>query len=618
MKELENLNTSDLQKAYLVIQNKIKEIEGSGKFVEDEYGNLLQKRIYLSQKLNKVDEIILDTVRREKYPSREEYILHNNIKIILEQKNLFLHNSQTVVSTIHAKKYFYFSDRGASSDFLKRLGESFIREQLEKITNKEKFDFITLEHPSLSIPLSHHILYYNDEKKLDLQTLKDGIAHVIEDIEKRKLSNISFFGLGFYYVLTAEENDRPEIASTIASEVAETIVSYFENKTNSSVKTIYFGFVNNKTMNTFDKAFYKWTSLSRQGLYILGELTRIQKNLIETNHTTDNKFKEVLKDISYSLSDKSIILLLGETGVGKSYIAKKLHENSPRSSKPFLSINCAILKSERAESSLFGHVKGAFTGATNETKGAIEKNNTGTLFLDEIGALDLDVQKMLLTFLDEGYFYRMGDYENEIKSDVKIILGTNSNLEELVASRQFAPDLYERISQRVFEIPPLRERRGDIENLVNHFVEDLNQVKKYPMEIKEAIPILSSYNWYGNIRELRFYIEKLYNKCQSQALNNISKRMVLDNPPRENPLLSDSDRLLEKQLSHLMDRWNSNNGRLLKDILEPIIAKLYLDKKLPVVSSSKFLGIVGSKGTNSPLRIQSAKYPEAMKKLKQL
>ncbi len=620
MKEFEELNEADLLKAYEIINSKITQIERSDKFLEKEYESLLQKRIFLNQKLNKVDEVILDAVRREKYPSREEYRLHNNVNVILEQKNLFLKNSETVVSTIHAEKHFFYSERGSSSDFLKRLGILFTREQLDNVSDRKAGDFITLKHPKLSTPLSHHILYYNDEKKLNLEILKMGIIHVLNDIEKRKLSNISFFGLGFYYVLTADESDRASIASQIANEVAETIVTYFADKTSSSVKSIYFGFVNNKTMNTFDKAFFKWSSLAKQEIYIQKELSRVQKNIITKNNTNDEKFKEILQQISYSINDKSSIVLLGETGVGKSYIAKLLHENSNRSTKPFQTQNCAMLMSERAEAALFGHVKGSYTGATSNGTGIIKEADGGFLFLDEIGTLDLKVQKMLLTFLDSGYFYRLGDYTNKIHSNVKIIFGTNSDLEDLVATHHFAHDLYERIHQRVFNIPALRNRREDIKIIVELFLETLNIINEYPMRIeKRGMEKLSSFNWYGNIRELKFYLERVYNNCKHQKISKITIDIIKKDPPRNKPLLKGDYYQFEKLLKHFMGKWNINNGKFLKEIIEPIAAKVYKDDlKLSATNSSTFLGLTGSKGKISPLTKQYSKYEKAISILKNL
>ncbi|MBL1214206.1 MAG: sigma 54-interacting transcriptional regulator [Ignavibacteriae bacterium] len=620
MKEFERLNETELQKAYEVINNKILQLEEIDKFDEKEYESFLQKRIYLNQKLNRVDELIHEATRREKYPAREEYKINKNIKIVLEHKNLFSHKSDTLVSTIHAEKYFFYSDRGSSFDLLNRLGESFLKDRQSEIGFKKAGDIIRIEHPQISTPMSYHILYYNDEKKLNLSDLNVGIIKVLDDVEKRNLSNISFFGLGFYYVLTSDEVNRPRIAEEIANEVAETIITYYRDKSLSSVNTIYFGFVNNKTMNTFDKAFFKWTSLAKQDIYIQKELSRVQKNLISKNNTINLKFHTILKEISYSLNDRSTIVLLGESGIGKTHIAEIIHKNSNRSSKPFISQNCALLRSETAHSILFGWKKGSFTGAIADGIGFIQKAEGGILFLDEVGTLELDVQKMLLTYLDKGIFYSFGDSENSVETDVKIIFGTNSNLEEQVSNNQFAEDLYERIHQRVFDIPPLRERREDVKILVDHFIKNLININKYPMEITPAvIEKLSLFNWPGNIRQLKFYIEKIYNEARHKNISEITNDLINNDPPRNEAISKQQYSHLENQLKYFLGKWKDENGRFLKDIIEPIVAKIYLeDLQIPVTRSSKFLGLTGSQGKDSILYKRLAKYKEAINNLKKL
>lgn len=184
---------------------------------------------------------------------------------------------------------------------------------------------------------------------------------------------------------------------------------------------------------------------------------------------------------------------------------------------------------------------------------------------------------------------------------------------------KFAHDFYERIHHWVFTIPPLRERRGDIKILLDLFMEKMIEANKYPMEIEsEAEELLSTYNWYGNVRQLKLYIEKLYIKCKGENTNKITTKTIKADPPRNTPITSGNDQQLENLLKYFISKWDKKKGKLIRDVLEPIAAKIYIDGKLPVSDSSKFLGLTGSKGENSPLHTKCSEYNEAIKKLKNL
>ncbi len=209
-------------------------------------------------------------------------------------------------------------------------------------------------------------------------------------------------------------------------------------------------------------------------------------------------------------SEDTTILLEGESGTGKEVFAKYIHQISPRSNKVFIPINCAAIPKELAESELFGHEKGAFTGASNKTKmGKFELANGGTILLDEIGELTLDIQVKLLRVLQEKKFYRVGG-EREISVDVRILAATNKNLEEEVAKGNFREDLFYRLNVARVEIPSLRERKSDIPLLAYSFMKQY--ALKFNKQIKgiddEALEILQSYHWKGNIRELKNAMER--------------------------------------------------------------------------------------------------------------
>ncbi len=206
----------------------------------------------------------------------------------------------------------------------------------------------------------------------------------------------------------------------------------------------------------------------------------------------------------------STVLITGESGTGKELIAKLIHYNSYRSDKNFVPLNCAAIPKDLLESELFGHEKGAFTGAVNARIGRFELASGGTLFLDEIGELDPTLQVKLLRVLQEREFERIGSTKT-IKVDVRILAATNRNLEGLTNEGKFREDLYYRLNVIPLHIPPLRERKEDIPLLIDHFLHKHAGTKKRqpPIISKELISILMRYTWPGNVRELENLIERL-------------------------------------------------------------------------------------------------------------
>jgi|GEM_PF-876329 len=203
------------------------------------------------------------------------------------------------------------------------------------------------------------------------------------------------------------------------------------------------------------------------------------------------------------------VLILGETGTGKELLAHAIHNRSPRAKRSLVKVNCAALPADLIESELFGHEKGAFTGATSKRTGRFEIANSGTIFLDEVGELPLDLQTKLLRVLQEGEFEPVGS-NRTVHVSVRVIAATNRNLEEAVRQGEFRSDLYYRLSIFPITLPPLRERRKDVPILVKHFVNEIN--RKFSKQIdtvpKEAMTALQNYPWPGNIRELRNVIER--------------------------------------------------------------------------------------------------------------
>ena len=202
-------------------------------------------------------------------------------------------------------------------------------------------------------------------------------------------------------------------------------------------------------------------------------------------------------------------MILGETGTGKELVARSLHEKSRRADRAFIPVNCGALPENLVESELFGHRKGAFTGADTNRKGLFEVANGGTLFLDEVGELDKGVQVKLLRFLESGEIRRVGENE-PFRVDVRVLCATNRDLREMVANEQFREDLFFRLNTFEIYLPPLRERRGDIAALATHLL--VRQASRRGMTesaiVPESIDVLMAHDWPGNIRELANMIER--------------------------------------------------------------------------------------------------------------
>jgi two-component system nitrogen regulation response regulator GlnG len=203
------------------------------------------------------------------------------------------------------------------------------------------------------------------------------------------------------------------------------------------------------------------------------------------------------------------VLLRGESGTGKELVARAIHENSRRKGRPFMPVNCAAIPRELLESELFGHEKGAFTGALAARRGRFEQAEGGTIFLDEVGDMDLCLQTKLLRVLQERYIERLGG-EGSIPVDVRIIAATNQDLEAAVASRTFREDLFYRLNVVAIHLPPLRDRREDIPALVGHFLTAFAQEQRTTPKVvsPEAMGLLLAYGWPGNVRELENIVKR--------------------------------------------------------------------------------------------------------------
>jgi len=229
------------------------------------------------------------------------------------------------------------------------------------------------------------------------------------------------------------------------------------------------------------------------------------------------------------------VLILGERGTGKELVARKLHEAGPRRDAPFVTVNCGAFGGELLRSELFGHEKGAFTGATERRTGRLEQADGGTLFLDEVGNMSMPFQEQLLRVVEYQSFERTGGTKT-LQVDVRIIAATNADLDAMVDDGNFRADLLDRLSFAALRVPPLRERRSDIPHLIQHFAqrlaEEMPAMERRPFS-REALEALVAYYWPGNIRQLRNVVERVYILGDGMADEVRSEELPLEVTGRE-------------------------------------------------------------------------------------
>ncbi|MFH1231000.1 MAG: sigma 54-interacting transcriptional regulator, partial [Planctomycetota bacterium] len=342
------------------------------------------------------------------------------------------------------------------------------------------------------------------------------------------------------------------------------------------------------------KAYFDITPISNELFEVMLKLTNViveevVKTVIETEEHT-KRISELEKALYekyqfaniigrskpmrevYKLLDKAItvnypVVIQGETGTGKELVARAIHYNSPRKDKPFITQNCASLSETLLESELFGHIKGAFTGAISDKQGLFEQSNHGTFFLDEIGDMSLGMQSKLLRVIEDGEIRRVGD-DKIIKVDVRIISATNKDLKVLIQQDKFREDLYYRLQGFNIHLPPLRERKEDIPLLINHFSRTIQQDKGKKLEIdNEALRLLMDYDWPGNVRELNSEIQRVVTLAEkiitpdllSQEIKNPISKTTSSPPFRRNSFEMAPDGI-----------WKDFKGNGLEEIMDNI------------------------------------------------
>jgi two-component system, NtrC family, response regulator HydG len=293
----------------------------------------------------------------------------------------------------------------------------------------------------------------------------------------------------------------------------------------------------------------------------------LNKELLNSNNEligTSESFSSVIKLVKQVAANESSVLIQGESGTGKELIAQLIHQNSNRASKPYIKVNCAALNENLLESELFGHEKGAFTGAIKTKKGRFELADSGTIFLDEIGEISSAMQSKLLRVLQEGEFERVGG-ETTIKVNVRIISATNKDLGQEISKRLFRDDLYYRLNVIPIMIPSLRERSEDIPLLVEYFLQKSSQKNNKTKKAicKDGLDVLKNYSWPGNIRELENLIERLSVISDSDEIDSdfisfhLNPKLHIANSFNHLPL-DDALYAFEKKL--IIDALEKSNG----------------------------------------------------------
>jgi len=276
---------------------------------------------------------------------------------------------------------------------------------------------------------------------------------------------------------------------------------------------------------------------------------------------------QVFEQLRLISPTKANILIYGETGTGKELIAHAIHSNGPRKDKPFIPINCAAISSSLLESELFGHERGAFTGAIKLRQGAFELANEGTLLLDEVSEMNTETQAKFLRVIEEQQFMRLGG-TSPIKVDVRVISSTNRDLEREVKQGKFREDLYYRLKVITISLPPIRDRREDIPLLVNAFIYQSSKEngKKVSGISKDALESLVNYNWPGNVRELKNCVEGMVVMSRAEILDisdipqNVRGKGIENNKNVNQPVLSIRE-LEQEAIGNALQKTNGNRQK---------------------------------------------------------
>ncbi|MCL6610339.1 MAG: sigma-54 dependent transcriptional regulator [Peptococcaceae bacterium] len=374
------------------------------------------------------------------------------------------------------------------------------------------------------------ILIVDDEPTLRL-SLKEALTNwgYQADVAKSGLDAVKMLGENYHLIfldLKLPDRDGLDVLADIRKGSPDTMVIIMTayGTTSSTVTAIKMGAYDylNKPFDLVEIKFLIERALSSLQIERESHLFRKQQQLLSNQEIVhcSPAMSEVLKKVeALAAADTTTVLITGETGTGKELVARTLHKKSIRAEKPFIAINCGAIPPSLLESELFGFERSAFTGATKPKKGLLELGDEGTIFLDEIGELPLEMQVKLLRFLEDRKVSRLGGLQ-EHSVNVRVIVATNRNLEQMVAKKTFRDDLYYRINVVPVRLPPLRERKEDIPLLAGFFLNLFNKQfnKRIARFSPEALCVLQEYGWPGNVRELKNVVEHLAILCDSEII----------------------------------------------------------------------------------------------------
>ena len=353
--------------------------------------------------------------------------------------------------------------------------------------------------------------------------------------------------LGAFGFSSSRENDFTEDDLTFLGQVANQIALAVEN-------ALAYGQVSELK----DK-------LAQENVYLESE---IRSELhFEDIVGNSEQLRRVLKEIETVAPADSTVLIYGETGTGKELIARALHDLSSRKPNAFVKLNCAAIPTGLLESELFGHEKGAFTGAIMQRVGRFELANRGTIFLDEVGEIPLELQPKLLRVLQEREFERLGSTRT-IRTDARLIAATNRDLKTMVEEQRFRPDLYYRLNVFPIRVPSLRERKEDIPLLVRHFVKEFSRRNQRVIDTipSETMQALIRYRWPGNIRELQNVIERAVIISRGPVLNVALTELTPDVASTSAPIVTTAKSASHESLQEVLEETERN--RILRALEE--------------------------------------------------
>ena len=374
------------------------------------------------------------------------------------------------------------------------------------VVDDEK-DMLALLRRIITEKTEHEVIVEHDPFKAVKCMEEEPFNVVITDLKMPKMDGIALL----------DQARRIQPASAVIMMTAyATIETAVEATRKGAFDYITKPFRKERILLTIQRAL-DWQALRSENVALRESLARQKAfpSIIGSSAT----MKSILSQVKQVAKSMATILIQGESGTGKELVAKAIHAHSDRCRKPFVTVDCTAIPEQIIESELFGHEKGAFTGAWRDKRGLVDEANQGTLFLDEIGELNTAMQAKLLRLLQEGEYKPVGAL-NTKHADVRFVAATNHELRELVAQKRFREDLFYRLNVISFRLPALRERRDDIPLLVHHFVKEYGRLNNKQIRgiEPEAMSMLMSRRWPGNIRELENVIERGAVLCQSERI----------------------------------------------------------------------------------------------------